>query len=79
MQFGFMPGHTTTDVIFILRYMHEKHHLKEKTMYAAFIDLEKAFNRVPRKLLWWSLRKVGVDEWVVHLGKAMYNNAQSNV
>ena len=48
-------------------------------MYAAFVDLEKAFNRVPRKLLWWSLRKVGVDEWVVHLGKAMYNNAQSNV
>ena len=48
-------------------------------MYAAFVDLEKAFGRVPRKVLWWSLRKLGVDEWVIRLVKAMYRNAQSSV
>ena len=53
MQFGFMPGRSTTDAIFILRQMQEKHHLKRKTMYAAFVDLEKGFDRVPRKVLWW--------------------------
>ena len=47
IQFGFMHGWSTTDEIFILRKMQEKHHLKRKTMYAAFADLEKAFNRVP--------------------------------
>ena len=41
MQFGFMPGRSSTDAIFILRQMQEKHHLKRKTMYAAFVDLEK--------------------------------------
>ena len=76
MQFGFIPGHSTTDAIFILTQMQEKHHLKQKTMYAAFVDLEKAFARVPRKVLLWSLRKLGVDEWVIHLVKAMYSNAK---
>ena len=41
--------------------------------------LEKALHRVPVKVLWWSLRKLGVDEWVIRLVKAMYSNAQSSV
>ena len=26
--------------------------------------------------LWWSLRKLGVDQWLIHLVKAMYSNAK---
>ena len=44
-----------------------------------FVDLEKAFDRVPRKVLWWAMRKVGVEEWIVCLVQAMYNNARSRV
>ena len=33
----------------------------------AFIDLEKAFDRVPQKVIWWALRKLGVEEWIVQL------------
>ena len=33
MQFGFMPGKGTTDVIFIMRQVHEKHQAKKKKMY----------------------------------------------
>ena len=79
MQFGFLPGPSMTDAIFILRQMQEKHHSKRKTMYAVFVDLEKAFDRVPRKVLWGSLRRLGVDESVIRLFKAMYSNAQSSV
>ena len=43
-QFGFNPGHSTTDVIFILKQMLEKHHLKRSITYDAFVDLEKAFD-----------------------------------
>ena len=28
----------------------------------AFVDLEKAFDQVPRKVISWALRKLGVDE-----------------
>ena len=52
---------------------------KKRTLYFAFVDLEKAFDRVPRKVLWWSLRKVGVEEWIVKVVQAMYDNARSRV
>ena len=40
---------------------------------------EKAFDRVPRKVIWWTLRKLGVDEWIVRLVQGMYPNARSRV
>ena len=36
------------------------------------MDLEKAFDRVPREVVWWALRCLGVDEWIVSVIKAMY-------
>ena len=36
------------------------------------------FQLVPRKV-WWSLRKLGVEEWVVKLVQGMYHNARSRV
>ena len=55
MQFGFMPGRGTTDAIFILRQLQEKHLAKNKKLYFAFVDFEKAFDRVPRKVIWWAM------------------------
>ena len=43
------------------------------------MDLEKAFDRVPRKVIWWALRKLGVEEWIVRLVQGMYANARSRV
>ena len=45
MKFGFMPGRGTTDAIFILRQLQVKHLAKNKNLYFAFVDLEKAFDR----------------------------------
>ena len=56
MQFGFMPGKGTIDEV------QEKHQAKEKKLYYAFVDLEKAFDRVPIEVVIWALRKLGVDE-----------------
>ena len=47
MQFGFMPGRGTTDVIFILRQIQEKYMAAKKPPYHAFVDLKKAFPRAP--------------------------------
>ena len=51
MQCGFMQSRGTTDAIFILRQLQEKHLVALKPVYLAFIDLEKAFDRVPREVI----------------------------
>ena len=79
MQFGFRPGRGTTDAIFILRQLQEKYLAKHKVLYFAFVDLEKAFDRVPRKVIWWALRTVGVDEWIVRVIQSMYDGPISKI
>ena len=49
---------------------------KNKTLYFAFVDLETAFDRVPRKILWLAMRSRGISEWVVPLVQGMYNNTR---
>ena len=58
----FMAGKGTTDAIFIVRQLQEKYVAKKKDLWMAFIDLEKAFDRVPREVVWWALRSVGMNE-----------------
>ena len=38
----------------------------------AFVDLEKAFDRFPRDVIWWALRELGVEEHVVSVIQTMY-------
>ena len=78
-QFGFVPGRGTTDAIFVVRQLQEKYLAANKRLYMAFVDLEKVFDRVPRKVIWWALRKLGVEEWIVRLVQGMYANAWSCV
>jgi len=51
MLFGFMKGKGTTDAIFIVRQMQQKFRAKGKNLYFGFVDLEKAFDRVPREVI----------------------------
>ncbi|RUS80469.1 hypothetical protein EGW08_011785 [Elysia chlorotica] len=78
-QFGFVPGRGTTDAIFVVRQLQEKYLAANKRLYMAFVDLEKAFDRVPRKVIRWAMRKLGVEEWIVRLVQSMYANARSQV
>src|SRR5437867_649903 len=79
MQFGFSPGKGTTDAIFIVRQVQEKFLGKQKELWMAFVDLEKAFDRVPHEVLWWALRHVGVEEWMVNVIKSMYDGVTTAV
>ena len=45
----------------------------------AFLDLEKAFDRVPWDVIWWAMRKLGIDEWLVRLVQSMYKDVKSRV
>ena len=77
MQFGFIPGRGTTDAIFIIRQLQEKYLAVSKPLYLAFVDLEKALDRVPRKVIWWAMRKFGVEEWAIRVVQGMYKDAKS--
>ena len=51
-QFGFMPGRITTDAMFYLRMLLKKWIVEQTAVHCAFIDLEKAYDRVSREELW---------------------------
>ena len=62
MQFGFMPGKGTIEAVFILRRIQEEYLVKQKKLYMCFVDLEKAFDKLPRKIVEWAMRKKGIPE-----------------
>ena len=45
----------------------------------AFIDLEKAFDRVPREVICWALRESGVEERLISVIKSMYDEAMTAI
>ena len=47
----------------------------KKKLYYAFVDLGKAFDRVPREVVRWALRKLGVAEWLIRTVMALYTKA----
>ncbi|CAG4942943.1 unnamed protein product [Colias eurytheme] len=61
-QFGFRPGRGTCEAIFSVRQLQEKSREQSRPLFLSFVDLEKAFDSVPRKALWIVLQKVGCPE-----------------
>jgi len=79
MQLAFMKGTGTTDAIFIVREMQENFRVKGKKLHFWFVDLEKAFDRVPREVIRWAMPKLGVEEWLVSAVMSMYTGAKTVV
>jgi len=77
IQIEFMSGKSTIDVIFTVRQLVEKYGTAGKNLFVAFIDLEKAFDCVPREVIWWALRKKGVIEPEVRAVMEMYQEAET--
>ena len=78
-QFGFMPGRSTTDAIFCLRMLLEKWTEGQKAMHCAFINLEKAYDRVPREELWECLRLAKTSESCIRIIKDIYDGVTTTV
>ncbi|KAK6742828.1 hypothetical protein RB195_010222 [Necator americanus] len=78
-QCGFVKDCSTTDAIHAVRILLEKHREKNRSVHLAFLDLEKAFDRVPHELLWMSMRSHRVPEEYVRWTKLLYAKPTSVV
>ena len=71
-QFGFQSGKSTTDAIFVLYSIVSKMLSSKKKLYCAFLDLEKAFDKINRSFLWQKLIKQSISSKLVKALKSMY-------
>lgn len=46
-----MPGRGTVDAVLVTRRLSEKFKAKNKKLFFIYVDLEKAFDDVPRKVM----------------------------
>ena len=67
-----MPGKGTIDAVYILRRVQEEYLAKQKKLYMCLVDLEKAFDVAPRKVVEWAMRKKGIPEVLVAAVMSLY-------
>ncbi|CAG9568035.1 unnamed protein product [Danaus chrysippus] len=78
-QYGFQPGSGTLDAIFAIRTLMEAYREKRRALHVAFLDLQKAFDCVPRQCIWWALRTKGIPEAYIDIIRDMYRDSVSMV
>ena len=74
-----MPGRSTIEAIFLIRQVMERFREQKKDLHLVFIDLEKAYDKIPRNVMWWALDKHKAPLKYVTLIKDMYNNVVTSV
>ena len=77
MKFGFMGGRSTTDAVFRIRQLKELFAEKKNPRHQIFVDLEKAFDRVPWELILCALRQHRVPENLVRLIMFLYTELKT--
>uniref|UniRef100_A0A8C5CRJ5 Reverse transcriptase domain-containing protein n=1 Tax=Gadus morhua TaxID=8049 RepID=A0A8C5CRJ5_GADMO len=78
-QCGFRPGRGTTDQLFTLARILEGAWEYAHPVYMCFVDLEKAYDRVPREKLWEVLREYGVRGSILRAIQSLYSQSESCV
>lgn len=80
-QFGFRSGHSTQHATFVLRSIVDKLRAeqKKKHVFTCFVDFKKAYDSVPRHLLWRKLEKIGVQGWALQAIQALYTQVPMQV
>jgi len=70
-----MPGRSTIEAIYLLRKLMGLY----RDLHMVFIDLEKAYDRVPREVLWRCLEEKGVLPLYTRVIKDMYEAGRTSV
>jgi hypothetical protein len=78
-QFGFMPGRSTMETIFLIRQLMKRYMKQKKDMHMIFISLENAYDKVPKNIMWWVLQKHKVSSKYITLIKNIYDNVVTSI
>ena len=78
-RYGFMPGKETIDAMFALKMLMEKYREGQRGLHCVFVDLEKAYYRVPREELWYCMKTPEIAEKYVRLVQDMYEESETVV
>lgn len=73
-QYGFRPNRGTCEAIFSVRQLQEKSREQGQPLYLCFVDLEKAFDSVPREALWLVLAKLGCTDKFVRIVRLLHDD-----
>ena len=76
---GFRKGRGTADGMYVLRQMVEKRPEVQGSIALRFVDLEKAFDTVPREMVMATLRWMGVPEAAVRMVEGKYEKTTARV
>ncbi len=72
-QAGFRKDFRTADQVLVLRTMIEKARLHSVPLYVCYVDFKKAYDSVPRDLLWRKLQlRLGIGDTAMQALKALY-------
>ena len=78
-QCGFRRERGCMDQVFVVRQVCEKYIAKGKNVYWAFMDLEKAYDRVDRKAVWEVLGLYGVGGKLLKAVRSFYDGSKACV
>jgi hypothetical protein len=72
-QAGFRKGHRTADQVFVLRTLVEAARLRKEPLFVCFVDFRKAYDTVPRALLWQKMQdQLGISGLFLRAVQALY-------
>lgn len=78
-QSGFRSGRSVQDHIFTIGQISEKLEQQQKKAFLALLDMEKAFDKVPRREIWKTLEKRGISNKIIRLVQKIYKNNANSV
>ena len=78
-QAGFRCKRSLNDHVFVMRQLMEAAREYDKPLHAAFIDIEKAYDGIPRLALLAVLKRYGVSERLCQLISMLYNKTSARV
>ena len=78
-QLGFKKKHSTIDGIFTLkalidRFVKSKPKKSKNMLFSCFVDFKKAFDSIPRQLLFFKVENAGIKNCFLSLLKSMYDD-----